>query len=130
MKRFILLLVMLLFLSGCDTALLVKGIVVEGDHKSIAAKDRILGIDTSNRIPDVQFALYPHVSPAKYSTTGYARNFKSDSLGRFNYNATIGPGTYNAALISSKEGYLADTIIFEYTPLQPESLIIVLKKIK
>jgi len=120
----------MLVYCGCDTSLLVKGIVVEGEQKSILVKSNAYEIDTSKRISDVQFSLYPHISPSNIYKISHARIFKSDSLGRFDYNATIGPGKYYAALISSKEGYLADTLIFEYKPLNPESLIVVLKKLK
>ena len=102
-------------LQACDSALIVRGTTLED-------------CDPQKPIQKAELTLYPHVEKGPFGEKSYPRIFYSDSLGNFDFTAVIGPGTYRAALVAAKEGFLTDTLYFNYEPLQPESLMVSLKR--
>ena len=104
-----------ILLQACDSALIVRGTTLED-------------CDPKKPIQWAELTLYPHVEEGVIDKKSWSRMFSSDSLGIFDFTAVIGPGTYRAALIASKRGFVTDTLYFDYEPLRPESLLVSLKR--
>jgi len=122
-------LVFTLAAGGCDTALIVRGVTLEGTGNSHTLRSPGT-IDSTKRIGNADFTLYPQFRDSQIPPGGNAATFRGDSVGNFAFTRNVGPGSHRAALISRKEGFLPDTLIFEYEPLRPESLIVILKRTK
>jgi len=135
MKRHIILAVFILIsiLTGCDGYLAVRGYVISDDTiKSYIISDSLFDeFQVSNGIEGVQIQIDPAVQDSLINSENFEKfGFKTftDSIGYFEYSSSFAPGIWVVGIITSKDGFINDTIYFTNN-LEQINLVINLKKI-
>jgi hypothetical protein len=136
MRNFILLTIFIisLFFSGCDGGFYIRGLVNNDElNRSYFVSDSLFKTMLTNKgVENVRIQFDPNVLDSLISQNNLEKfNFitTSDSLGYFEYEAVFAPGEYITGIVTSKDGYLNDTIFFNHSDMPvPVNVIINLKK--
>ena len=120
MKKCIILTVSILviFVTGCvDGLLVVHGCVINDDFiKSQTISDSLFSVlQPSNGIKGVFIQIDSDVQDSLINFEKVRFKNFSDSVGYFDLSEIIGPGNGFAGIVASKEGYLNDTLFFNYS---------------
>ena len=136
MKKYFILsaFISIILFFGCDGALNVQGYVINDDHsRSKTISDSLFNsLKLSNGIEGAFIQIDPAVENSIINRENFEHfGFKTftDSIGYFQFNSSFAPGKYTAGIIASKEGYLNDTLFFNWSGAgTSNNLIFYLKK--
>lgn len=135
MKKYFILSIpaLIIILTGCDGLLAVRGYVIDDSSiKSHIVSDSLFNsLELSNGIEGVFIQIDPAVEDSLINPENLEKfGFKTftDSIGYFEYNSSFAPGIWDVGIITSKDGFINDTIYFTNN-LEQINLIIHIKKI-
>jgi hypothetical protein len=123
----------LINILGCDGGIFLRGYTKHSAKISGKISNAtLMNSNEGNLLSDVKILLYTyHTKYLEDSVLNYKPNkeFLSDSLGYFEIYAGVPPSLGQfGAIITSKEGYLSDTIFFEFNSLDTINLVLNLEK--
>ncbi len=113
----------------CQGAVWIHGWVIERNVPSRVVMNLWLG-DSIRRIEGAAVRLFPAASHGKFEKLSERENARSDKNGEFFLYASTAPfHNLDGAVITAIDGYITDTLFFEYNSMDTVEVLLCLHKV-